>query len=306
MKPFNPRAVELAAPKQQRNWDWRAAANFICGGAGGSLLFCAAFAGLDLSATRIAVFLGLALIGCGLTCVWFEIGRPWRAMNVYRHFATSWMTREAVVALVVFATGGLALLTGSKLLLILSGACGLGFLYSQARILAANKGIPSWRHPASVPLMISTGLAEGAGFIVGIAAVFSSDPGNTLLFVLLALLAVRAWCWRRYLAGLTATGAPVAALKVLESLGPRFHTFGNGLPAVAVVAMLVGLPGRSLMSLLAGMLVVASGWFLKYTLVRRAAFTQGLAVNHLPVRGRGPSGPAAKPGWKMMPGGNRG
>jgi hypothetical protein len=26
------------APKQQRNWDWRAAANFICGGAGGGLL----------------------------------------------------------------------------------------------------------------------------------------------------------------------------------------------------------------------------------------------------------------------------
>ena len=26
MKPFHPRAVELAAPKQQRNWDWRAAA----------------------------------------------------------------------------------------------------------------------------------------------------------------------------------------------------------------------------------------------------------------------------------------
>jgi hypothetical protein len=25
-------------------------------------------------------------------------------MNVYRHIATSWMTREAVVALVVFAT----------------------------------------------------------------------------------------------------------------------------------------------------------------------------------------------------------
>jgi phenylacetyl-CoA:acceptor oxidoreductase subunit 2 len=45
MKPFNPRAVELAAPKQQRNWDWRAAANFICGGAGGGLLLVAALPG---------------------------------------------------------------------------------------------------------------------------------------------------------------------------------------------------------------------------------------------------------------------
>jgi phenylacetyl-CoA:acceptor oxidoreductase subunit 2 len=75
---------------------------------------------------------------------------------------------------------------------------------------------------------------------------------------------------------------------------------------VVLVAALVGLPGRSLMVLLAGLLVAASGWVMKYTLVRRAAYTQGLAVDHLPVRGRGPSGPAAKPGWKMMSGGNRG
>ncbi len=303
MKPFKPRAVELAAPKQQRNWDWRAAANFICGGAGGGLLLIAAFSGFDVFATRVAVLLGLALIACGLTCVWFEIGRPWRAMNVYRHFATSWMTREAVVALVVFGTGALAIYSGSAALTVVVGACGLGFLYSQARILAANKGIPAWRHPASVPLLVSTGLAEGAGFAACVASLVGNGPGSKLLMVLLALLALRVWCWRRYLAGLTETGAPAAALKVLDGLGPRFQTYGHVLPAVAIVALLAGLPGRSLSGLLTGMLVVASGWFLKYTLVRRAAYTQGLAVDHLPVRGRGPSGPAVKPGWKMLPGG---
>jgi phenylacetyl-CoA:acceptor oxidoreductase subunit 2 len=306
MKPFNPRAVELAAPKQQRNWDWRAAANFICGGAGGGLLLVAAFAGLDAFATRAALLMGLALIGCGLTCVWFEIGRPWRAMNVYRHFATSWMTREAVVALVVFATGALAIITASVVLTLVAGACGAAFLYSQARILAANKGIPAWRHPASVPLMVSTGLAEGAGFAASVAALAGAGPDTKLLVLLLVLLAVRVWCWRRYLAGLTRSGAPLAALKVLDAFGPRFQTIGHGLPAVVLVAALVGLPGRSLMVLLAGLLVAASGWVMKYTLVRRAAYTQGLAVDHLPVRGRGPSGPAAKPGWKMMSGGNRG
>jgi phenylacetyl-CoA:acceptor oxidoreductase subunit 2 len=306
MKPFNPRAVELAAPKQQRNWDWRAAANFICGGAGGGLLLVAAFAGLDAMAMRVAVLLGLALIGCGLTCVWFEIGRPWRAMNVYRHFATSWMTREAVVALTVFASGALALLTGSVALYVVAGACGLAFLYSQARILAANKGIPAWRHPASVPLMLATGLAEGAGFVVSVASLMGVGPSSSIAAVLLILVAVRAWCWRSYLAGLSGSGAPVAALKVLQDFGPRFLTVGHGLPAVLLVAALLGLPGRSLLLMLTGLLVVASGWVLKYALVRRAAFTQGLAVNHLPVRGRGPSGPAAKPGWKVMPGTNGG
>jgi phenylacetyl-CoA:acceptor oxidoreductase subunit 2 len=69
------------------------------------------------------------------------------------------------------------------------------FLYSQARILAANKGIPAWRHPASVPLDGATGLAEGAGFVVSVPR-----PGragrSSIAAVLLILVAVRAWCWR--------------------------------------------------------------------------------------------------------------
>ncbi len=306
MKPFKPRAVELAAPKQQHNWDWRAAANFICGGAGGGLLLVAALAGLDPLATRLAQTLALALIGCGLTCVWFEIGRPWRAMNVYRHFATSWMTREAVVALAVFASGALAIISASGVLTLVAGACGGAFLYSQARILAANKGIPAWRHPASVALMLATGLAEGAALVLGIAVLAGGGADTKLLVLLLVLLALRIGGWRRYIAGLTGSGAPVAALKVLNAFGPRFQSIGHGLPAVLLVAALIGLPGRSMLALLAGMLAVASGGILKYTLVRRAAFTQGLSVDHLPVRGRGTSGPAAKPGWKMMPGGTRG
>ena len=298
MKPFKIRAAQLAAPRQQRNWDWRAAANFICGGAGGGLLLAAAIAGLDAITSRVAVFLALALIACGLTCVWFEIGRPWRAMNVYRHFATSWMTREAVVALAVFFTGALAIFTGSTALTVVAGVCGLGFLYSQARILGANKGIPAWRHPASVPLMVTTGLAEGVGFAACLASLVGTGPGTQLLMLLLATLALRAWCWRRYLADLTASGAPTAALKILDTLSPGLQIYGHGLPALVIATALVGLAGRPLLGLSAGMLAVASGWFLKYTLIRRAAYTQGLALDHLPVRGKGPSGPAVRPGWE--------
>ncbi|MCM2288587.1 MAG: dimethyl sulfoxide reductase anchor subunit [Sulfuritalea sp.] len=297
-KPFI-RASGLASPKQQHNWDWRAASNFIAGGAGGGLLLCAALAGLEAFATRAAILLGLILIGSGLTCVWFEIGRPWRAMNVYRHFSSSWMTREAVVALTVFAAGGLALLTGASILVVLAGILGLGFLYSQARILAANKGIPAWRHPASIPVMVATGLAEGAGFLACVAAFTMTAPGSALLLGLLVLIAARAWFWKSYLEGLTADGAPEATLRVLKVLGPRLLLIGHVLPALAVIAALAGMPGRAALALVAGVLAVAGGWVLKFTLVRRAAFTQGLALQHLPVRGKGPSGPATKPGWKI-------
>ena len=301
-KPFI-RASGLASPKQQHNWDWRAASNFIAGGAGGGLLLCAALAalaGLDAFAMRAAILLGLILIGGGLTCVWFEIGRPWRAMNVYRHFSSSWMTREAVVALTVFAAGGLALLTGASALGVLAGILGLGFLYSQARILAANKGIPAWRHSASIPLMVATGLAEGAGFLACVATFTATSSGSAVLLGLLVLIAVRAWFWKSYLNGLVADGAPDAALRVLKALGPRLLLIGHALPALAVAAALAGMPGRAALATAAGILAVAGGWVLKFTLVRRAAFTQGMALPDLPVRGKGPSGPAVKPGWKII------
>ncbi|MCX7147852.1 MAG: dimethyl sulfoxide reductase anchor subunit [Rhodocyclales bacterium] len=293
---------DRAAPKQQRNWDMRAASNFIAGGAGGSLLLFAAIVSLEADATRTAILLGLILIGAGLTCVWFEIGRPWRALNVYRHFATSWMTREAVVALLVFAAGGLAFLTGSTLFVVMAGIFGLAFLYSQARILSANKGIPAWRHPRSVSLMMATGLAEGAGFLACVASVSSSVIGVWALAGLIVLIAGRAWFWKSYLGGMIADGAPDAALKVLRGIDSRFVVFGHVLPVVAVAAVLAGIPGRAGWIFVAGLVVVASGWFLKFTLIRRAAFTQGIAVLHLPVRGSGAGGAAAKPGWAAVSG----
>jgi phenylacetyl-CoA:acceptor oxidoreductase subunit 2 len=304
MKPSTLRAAELAAPKQQRNWDWRAATNFILGGSGGGLLLFSLLAGLEPAFARAAVALGLVLIGCGLTCVWFEIGRPWRALNVYRHIATSWMTREAVVALAVFASGGLAVLTGAAVFFMLAAVCGAAFLYSQARILAANKGIPSWRHPASVPLMVGTGLAEGAGLTAVVAAAGAGGFGTAAASGLLVLIALRAWFWQRYLAGLAATGAPDASLRVLNQFKSSFVLLGHVLPGLVVAAVLAGMPARPLL-LAAGALVVASGWMLKYTLVRRAAFTQGLALERLPVRGKGLPGAAIKPGWQIMQGSNR-
>jgi len=300
------RAAELASPKQQRNWDWRAAANFICGGAGGGLLFCAAFAGLGPVAMRAAVLLGLALIGCGLTCVWFEIGRPWRALNVYRHIASSWMTREAIVALFVFAAGGLALLTAHVLLIVLAGILGLGFLYSQARILAANKGIPAWRHPRSIPLMVATGLAEGAGFLACVLSLSPDGVGVPLLAGLIVLIGIRTFFWKAYFGALQADGAPDGTLKALGAMAPRLLLVGHALPAVAAIAALAGMPGRAGLAFAAGTLTVGGGWLLKYTLVRRAAYTQGLAVQRIPVRGQGAAGPAAKPGWKVVSGGKAG
>ena len=302
MKKPAKRMTDLVSPRQQRNWDWRAAANFIAGGAGGGLLLFNALVSVEPGLIRAAILLGLMLIGGGLTCVWFEIGRPWRALNVYRHFGTSWMTREAVVALVLFPIGAVALLTVQPMFVLATGILGMAFLYSQARILAANKGIPTWRHPRSIALMIATGLAEGGGFLACVVSFGTMPIGPVALVFLIVLIAVRAYFWKAYLAGLIADGAPDGALRVLTGFASKFVLLSHVVPVVLVACALAGVPGRGALVFIAGLLVVAGGWMLKYTLVRRAAFTQGLALLHLPVRGGGPAGPAVKPGWKAIAG----
>ena len=87
------------APWLQRNWDIRAACNFIGGGSGTGLILAAAAAQFAGWPYFLAGVLAVALIGFGLSMVWLEIGRPFRALNVFFHPQTSWMSREALLAL---------------------------------------------------------------------------------------------------------------------------------------------------------------------------------------------------------------
>jgi phenylacetyl-CoA:acceptor oxidoreductase subunit 2 len=300
MKSIELELADRVAPRQQRQWDWRAAANFVAGGAGGGLLICAAAVSFSATDVRSLVLFALALIAAGLTCVWFEIGRPWRALNVYRHFRTSWMTREATVAPLLFTCGALALLTGRGSLILFTGLLGAAFLYSQARMLAADKGIPAWRHPLCLPVVVATGLAEGAGFLTAASPLLLPNSFAGVATALIALLALRAVLWKRYLFGLKADGAPERCLRSLEAIDLRLVILGHVLPAVLAAAAALGVPGAGTWMIAAGLLSVAGGWMLKYTLVTRAAFTQGFALKHLPVRGCGAAGPAVKPGWDAI------
>ena len=118
-------------PWQQTSWDWRAAGNYICGGAGTGLLIASALFGTPAPASLWSpdwlVFAGLALVGLGLLCVWLEIGRPLRALNVFINPWTSWMSREAIISVVLFPAG-LAAMLGFAGWLWVTAALALGFL----------------------------------------------------------------------------------------------------------------------------------------------------------------------------------
>lgn len=268
-------------PWQQQSWDGRAAANFMFGGAGSGLIVFAALAG----GPPWLLLAGAALVGLGLLSVFSELGRPLRAMNVIRHPARSWMTREAMVAPVVFAAVAVAWFTGPRaawLSGLLAGAA-LAFVYCQARMLQAAKGIPAWREPLTVPLIVATGLAEGGGLWLLLAS--AAGPATVLPWVAFALaLAARLALWLAWRRRLRA--AP-RALAAIDRAGQAFNV-ATLLPlALAVVAASSPLPPAALIALqvVAGALAAAGGLWFKLTLVTRGAYNQGFALSHLPVRG---------------------
>lgn len=246
----------------QRYWDARAAANFVFGGAGAGLLLISAFTG-----NQNQVMLGIVLVALGLGAVWLEIGRKLRAIHVFFNPFTSWMTRESFCAALLFAFSISHLVTESSGLLYAAALSGGAFLYCQARILRAAKGIPAWRAPQVVPLIVSTGLAEGAG----LALLFLAPP--ELVFSFSILLLVRLWAWRRYRARVKAP--------VLEQPG-RALVLGATIAALALVLLSYFIPGAAM---LAGLAATVPGWWLKHALVTRAAHKQGFSLPRLPVRG---------------------
>ena len=295
-----PAGLAAVSPKLQTSWDWRAAANFTLGGTGTGLLAITMLAAVFGSTSWLAVFLALMLIGAGLFCVWLEIGRPWRFFNVLFNARTSWMSREAFAAIPLFGFGGLAWLTSSVGLGVIAAILGLVFLYCQARILHAAKGIPAWRQPQIVPLMVSTGLTEGAG-ILSILHLISggvSIISGALPLVLLALVLLRYGLWSRYRTDFAAKGAPARALNTFDAMKTGLTAAPQGLVALLATAAVVSPVGGDLALTLAGLGAVLTGWNFKYTLITRAAFNQGYAINKMPARGAGKSATGIQPGWR--------
>ncbi|RAU20689.1 phenylacetyl-CoA:acceptor oxidoreductase [Paramagnetospirillum kuznetsovii] len=274
---------QIALAKRQGFWDLRAAGNFIGGGTGTGLLMISAAAGLAGLEVTIPLLVGMGFVMAGLSLVWLEIGKPWRALNVFFHPQTSWMTREGILAApLAFCTLGFVA-TGYPALLVAVMVLAGGFLYCQARILKASRGIPAWKQPEIVPFIIAIGLAEGTGAFLALGG----EPSAAWITTALVAGLARAMTWRAYGQGLLDSKAPAGTLECLGS-------------STALALRAVGLAGLSLILLslfvlpqplaaLGGILAATSGWGVKALIVTRAAFTRGPSIRHTPIRGRGVS-----------------
>jgi phenylacetyl-CoA:acceptor oxidoreductase subunit 1 len=286
-------------PWHQPHWNWKAAGNFLCGGVGTGLFAVAAVAALDGQSFATPALIALALVAFGLFLLIFKIGRPLRSIYVLRQPQRSWMSREAWVAGIFLPLALLAVWFENRALVVVAAAFGLLFLYSQSMILKEAKGIPAWRIPQIVPLIIVTGLSEGAGlFLILPPWLPELTPlAAPVAAAMLAVVAGRGLAWRNYSTALRSVGAPTRTFAALDAYQPWFFAFGLAVPAVTVALGFVVVNIDTILFAIGGLSAFGAGWALKIILVTRAGYNQGFALNRTPVRGSGTAGPMVKPGW---------
>ena len=266
----------------QTFWDMRAAMNFILGGMGSGFLLIASAAILSGLATppagKALLFAGATLIALGLFFVFLKIGRKGRFLNAIRRPQTSWMTREIYVVAVMFPLIGLALPTDASLsLAALIGIAAAAFLYCQARILHAAKGIPVWRASPVPLLLVATGLAEGAGLYLFASVLVPGAASATWIIVAgvaAGMVTLGTWLW--LVRGAKTFRIPPKARQSL-ALATRVYV-----PAmIAAAALMVVWPP------VGGLLAAISGAAMKAWLITRAAHQQGFVLPAMPRRGSG-------------------
>ncbi len=300
--------------KRQTLWDWKGATNFILGGFGSGLIIMtyigSLFGAVDPAALPAIYTAGAFTMAVGLLTLLAKIGKPFRILNALRRPQTSWMTREIYVAAVFFALMGLEVLpfvlqtelwSVDALASLHTGVAiaAVGFLYCQARILWAAKGIPSWRAPLIPWMLFATGLFEGLGALAVAQALapeyFSAGQYIAGLGALLA--AVNFGLWRRYIGQAEDAGIQPLAIRDLVSVTPGlmlgghlapFVIFGGGL----FVAALATLPVQAA----TGLAVLWGGWLWKKTVITKACHFQGYALPRLPQRGSGTRAAPARMG----------
>ena len=277
----------------QTYWDLRAAMNFIMGGFGAGLIIMAYFThvagGLD-EAAMIKMFAGAgAIIAIGLFFVWLKIGRKLRALYVILRPQSSWMSREVYAVAILFGAGLADFVFPFWALHTLVAAAALVFLYCQARILHASKGIPSWRVPAMPWMLMASGLLEGVGLVAIILAISPQNMSAPILLPVtgLVLIAVNAILWRNYVSNAKTNGIGPHSRIILFSHTLKVHAIVHLFPALLFIAV-IALPTLPPMLLgAAGVLILIGGAYWKGLIITRACHQQGFALAKFPQRGSG-------------------
>jgi phenylacetyl-CoA:acceptor oxidoreductase subunit 2 len=262
-------------------FDWQAAGKFTLGATGAGLAACAAMAELMTGNGQPAGYLLAVLLvagGLGLGLVWRGSGNPITLLKAAFRPDGPWATREVVIVPVLLAALLVAAVLGGRLPALLVIALGGGLLYVQARILQATDGVAAWRAKQVVALMVATALAEGAGALILIDLLLDSQAVPQAVRLAILLVVVRWPAWTFYRDGLSGGTLADEARAALRRFNTVFQFLGLLVPLLVLAAAVLTPEFGALIGALGGALAVVGGWALKYSILARPVFTQGLGM----------------------------
>ncbi|MFK7994011.1 MAG: dimethyl sulfoxide reductase anchor subunit family protein [Granulosicoccus sp.] len=234
----------------------------VTSGAGYGLLFLLAFvhiAGLSESISPDQVtfmgIVGLTLVTAGLISSTFHLSNPKNAWRSFTRFKTSWLSREAVFAVLFYPVSliwlALQFFTGNSatttFFAVVMAAMAIIILLCTAMIYASLKTIRQWHTPLTPVNYVLLGLLLGALILAVMFAQQGLDAQRLLglaliVLVLAALVKVVYFFWIGVPAGPTintALGFTRATVKLLDvgHASDTFHTkeFGYQVARVRLI-----------------------------------------------------------------------
>lgn len=221
----------------------------VTAGAGYGLLFILAFAHLAnlsdaISPDQITFMgvVGLVLVTAGLISSTFHLANPKNAWRSFTRFKTSWLSREAVFAVLFYPVSiiwlALEFFTGNttatSVFAIIMAVMALTVLVCTAMIYASLKTIRQWHTPLTPVNYVLLGLLIGALILAVMFAQQGLDAGRLLglasvILVVAALVKIVYYFWIGQPAGPsinTALGFTRATVKLLDvgHASDTFHT----------------------------------------------------------------------------------
>ncbi len=149
--------------------------------------------------TLLASAMGLALATLGLVASTFHLGRPERAWRAFSQWRTSWLSREGVAAIAVYATAvPLTALAWwwpqhvlTRVLGVATALLALATILCTSMIYASLKTVPQWRHPTVPAVYLLLGMATGSLLL---HAIFTLGGATAMLLQWFATAALAGAC----------------------------------------------------------------------------------------------------------------
>ena len=265
------RTFQVVERTKQSTWGRPALANFILGGTAASfylirfILIKFQLGQQELLHSFSTLILSPFLVGLGLLCVAAEAGRPSRSRYMLRRLGRSWMSLEAVTA-VLFIIVVIAKFFVSNTFLELGAVLAAsGLLFSQGMLAYKASAVTAWNVPSVSLVFVTSSLATGAGLLLLILSSSVASFHLQVFGVACATISLLGWLFylfssrdsffrsatrdlRTVRSWVVIAGIghlfPILLLLFLLGQNPLQNPIGSSLLALAALTMIVGGVGQ--------------------------------------------------------------